>query len=124
MAGVLRKLEVKQLAIPVTMGLFDNHILVDPSMAEEEALQGVVTVVFALPSGTISYLHQVLQKVNCHDQSMYFVIIDTHFFGAFFSFQSAREGCISRAQLETAVETARSKALALYKKLSPQLKLV
>ena len=62
MAGVLRKLEVKQLAIPVTMGLFDNHILVDPSLAEEEALQGLVTVVFALPSGTISYLHQVRQK--------------------------------------------------------------
>ncbi len=41
-----------------------------------------------------------------------------------FLFQSAREGSISRAQLETAVETARSKALALYKKLSPQLKLV
>eukprot|EP01032_Pedospumella_encystans_P026970 gene26970-30490_t len=93
--SVLRKLEVKQLALPVTMGLFDSHILVDPSLAEEEALQGLVTVVFALPSGAISYLHQ-----------------------------SAKEGSISRAQLETAVETARTKALALYKKLSPQLKLV
>lgn len=58
-ADVLRKLEVNHLSIPVTVGLFDSQLLLDPSLAEEEVLHGLVTCSFALPSGALNYLHQV-----------------------------------------------------------------
>lgn len=56
---------MNHLSIPVTVGLFDNQLLLDPSLAEEEVLHGLVTCSFALPSGALNYLHQVCSSSLC-----------------------------------------------------------
>ena len=60
--AVSRKLELNHLSIPVTVGIFDGQVLVDPSLEEEAALHGLVTCVFALPNASLSFVHQVSQK--------------------------------------------------------------
>ena len=56
----LRALEVRKLNIPVSVGLFDGQIIVDPSADEEEVLQATATFVFAFPGGTtLTHMHQV-----------------------------------------------------------------
>lgn len=64
-AEVVRPLALRFACIPVTVGVVGDVLLVDPSEQEERALQGVVTCVFAMPSGTLCYLRQVLRIVTC-----------------------------------------------------------
>jgi exosome complex RNA-binding protein Rrp42 (RNase PH superfamily) len=45
--------------VPVTVGMVDGTLLLDPSEEEEGALQGALTCVFALPSRSLCYMRQV-----------------------------------------------------------------
>jgi exosome complex RNA-binding protein Rrp42 (RNase PH superfamily) len=57
---VVRPLSLSFSCIPVTVGVLDGVLLVDPTEQEERALQGSITCVFAMPSGALCYLHQVV----------------------------------------------------------------
>jgi exosome complex RNA-binding protein Rrp42 (RNase PH superfamily) len=45
--------------VPVTVGMVDSTLLLDPSEEEEGALQGSLMCVFALPSRSLCYMRQV-----------------------------------------------------------------
>lgn len=58
-AEVLRPLVLEQTCVPVTVGMVDGALLLDPSEEEEPALQGSLTCVFAMPSKSLCFLRQV-----------------------------------------------------------------
>jgi exosome complex RNA-binding protein Rrp42 (RNase PH superfamily) len=51
--------------VPVTVGMVDGTLLLDPSEEEEGALQGSLMCVFALPSRSLCYMRQV-RLLWCH----------------------------------------------------------
>jgi exosome complex component RRP43 len=53
----LRPLILSYIPVPVTIGLFEDHILIDPSSSEEGILDGTFTVVVT-PEGSIVHMMQ------------------------------------------------------------------
>lgn len=54
-----RPLPLRHWCVPVTIGLFEGHCLVDPSVEEERAIDAVVTVAVRYPQRDICLLQQV-----------------------------------------------------------------
>lgn len=58
-----RSLILSYIPVPVTIGTFENHMLIDPSSLEEDILDGIFTVV-CTPDGSIIHMVQSQKGVG------------------------------------------------------------